>query len=188
MEVNDLLEFLELDDYYCGVCNKFVGYDKFMCCDNIDDLFEYCTNTCGLKGICIYCNEKLLNNDFYNCKSCKKVSDLTNKDTFCPCLKNKDVKIRNYDKINEYISHTREKENTIRYYTGWEFGYIETINIKDLMNIPKGIANNIVSITKCFEKWWWKIDAENCLCEDCRKRLLLENSHDDSNSDDDSND
>ena len=150
--------------------------------DNVDETLEHNNNLCGCSGICTYCNEKILNNDLYYCESCDTVSDLTIKDTFCPCLENKDVKIRNYDKIEKYVEHAYDKKKFMRKNTFWTSKSAENVHylkINDILNIPKAIYHNIAKITGYLESWWWKIDAEDCLCEECRNKLLLENSDDD---------
>ena len=55
---------------------------------------------------------------------------------------------------------------------------VHYLKMHDILNIPKAIYDNIRSITRYLESWWWKIDSENCLCEECRNKLQ-ENSGDD---------
>ena len=192
-EVIDLLIKLDLEHIYCGYCNKFVESNKFIWLDEpskLYDILEF-SNILGCSGICIYCNLKLLDNDLHYCNSCNKVSDLTIKDSFCPCIENKNVNIRNYDKITKYKESVIDKQENMRLMTWWfpdSDMNMFNVKIKAILNIPNAMYHNIESITRYLENWWWEIDAENCLCEDCRKRLLLENSDGDSDSDDDSND
>ena len=190
-EVSSLLIHYNLDDVYCGYCNKFVEDDKFMWLDNLSELndyLEFC-NLCGHSGMCVYCNQKILNNNLFYCEICDKVSDLANnKEKCCHCLENKDF---DYDKIERYKDHSIDKRDYLKKLTFWTSDSILNMNylkISDIINIPKNIHHNISKITRYLENWWWEIDKENCLCEDCRRRLLLENSDGDSDSDDDNND
>ena len=187
VEVYRLLRRLNLDFMYCGYCNKFVDPDMFLFLeeqqhyDLIDQFNYFEVNRLCDEGICIYCNEKLLNNDLHYCELCEKVSDLTNKDSYCPCIENKEVKIRDCYKINKYVDHAIDKRHYLRKLTYWpeSADNVHYIKFYNILKIPQSIDQNIIEITRYLENWWWELDAENCLCEECRNKLLLENSADD---------